>query len=206
LLVYIYATGIKEGPLFPNHAKLSEIGMEESRFDGIVKQDEVIGYETYQNRYKHLCNTIINRESRFGSHSNRKTGYLLAVWGGGHIEAIMSSARHKTLKNAQKYKRDAEYMLHVARGNDLDIDSILPKWRPVLVEDVQMGRGLNLTLAQNMRPLLNLSTKYLEEVVKIPLGSSLIQILQMALSFKNPSRPETLFVTRSKPYRLMFKT
>jgi len=45
----------------------------------------------------------------------RKTGYLLAIWGGGSVENIMLSARHSTVESAQRYYQDAGSLLQVAK-------------------------------------------------------------------------------------------
>ena len=37
----------------------------------------------FQDRFKGICNKILDRDGPFGTHSCRKTAYLLAVWGGG---------------------------------------------------------------------------------------------------------------------------
>jgi hypothetical protein len=79
---------------------------------------------------------------KFGSHSMRKTAYLMAVWGNGKFEVIMKSARHKDVFTAQKYARDAKHVLNVAKANGLNVESALP-WKAVLVESPQIFRGLN---------------------------------------------------------------
>ena len=41
-----------------------------------------------------VVRSVISRPGPWGTHSLRKTGYMLAVWGGGNVAQIMLSARH----------------------------------------------------------------------------------------------------------------
>jgi hypothetical protein len=86
-------------------------------------------YEEYQSKYKDVCQKVIGktRDGPFGSHLNRKTAYLLAVWGGGADIDMFASARHKTVSNAAKYKRDAQFLLTMAEKNGLTSTTTEPE-------------------------------------------------------------------------------
>src|SRR5690349_17512254 len=71
--------------------------------------------QTSHSRLKRLCNSTIDRAGPWGTHSLRKTGYLVALWGGGVVEQLMLSARHSTIKSASRYYQDAETLLAMAR-------------------------------------------------------------------------------------------
>jgi hypothetical protein len=55
------------------------------------------------------------RRGPWGTHTMRKTGYLVAIWGGGTVENIMLSARHATVDSAKRYYQDAGSLLQMAR-------------------------------------------------------------------------------------------
>lgn len=125
LLAYVYLSGVNDGFLFPGN------------------DNGHISYDQYQSEFQSVCEMLIERLGPFGTHSGRKTAYLFAVWGGGADSDIMLSARHKTVSNAMKYKKDATYLLHLANANDLNFASIISKWRSIFVANVQMGRKVN---------------------------------------------------------------
>eukprot|EP00474_Spongospora_subterranea_P008091 CRZ08549.1 hypothetical protein [Spongospora subterranea] len=75
----------------------------------------IMEYNRFNHSLKTLFRTVIGRRGPWGTHTLRKTGYLMAIWGGGQIEQIMLSARHKTLASAQKYFQDAAALLHLAK-------------------------------------------------------------------------------------------
>ena len=71
--------------------------------------------DDFFNRFKKLIGRVLGRKGVFGTHTLRKTGYLLAIWGGGLVEHIMLSARHSTISSAQKYYQDAAALLQMAK-------------------------------------------------------------------------------------------
>jgi hypothetical protein len=64
---------------------------------------------------KKIIMSVVGRNGPWGTHTLRKTGYLLAIWGKGELEQIMLSARHKTITSAQKYYQDAASLLEMAK-------------------------------------------------------------------------------------------
>lgn len=62
-----------------------------------------------------IGDVIKERAGPWGTHTLRKTGYLLAIWGGGSVEQIMLSERHKTMSRASKYHQDAATLLEMAK-------------------------------------------------------------------------------------------
>ena len=103
-------------------------------------QPDMIPYAEYQSHYKEIIHKVIGNmhPGPFGSHSNRKTAYLMAVWGGGEESDIMKSAHHSSLNNAMMYKRDAMYLLKVSQHNGLKPETIVPEWKLIYCEDVQL--------------------------------------------------------------------
>jgi hypothetical protein len=80
--------------------------MDSSNTDFDVKTS--ISYAMYHKKFQKACIDCLNhKQSKFGSHTSRKTFYLFGRWFGANLEALSRDARHKTLKNAQRYSRDA---------------------------------------------------------------------------------------------------
>jgi hypothetical protein len=96
---------VGNGFIFPSKKELLRLqDPENSNF--CVEQS--ISYSTYEKKFKAMCTSLLTRKgSKFGSHTARKTFYLFGTWLKGNMEILMRDARHKTLKNAQTYARDA---------------------------------------------------------------------------------------------------
>jgi hypothetical protein len=102
LLTYVHLAGIKEGELlFPN----------------LDKRDSPIPYSTFNDRLKRLFPKVTGRHGPWGTHSLRKTAYLLATWCGASDLELMASARHKSHDVSLEYKKDACTLLEIARNN-----------------------------------------------------------------------------------------
>lgn len=75
-------------------------------------------YDSSNFRVKKTIMTVMGKNGRkgpWGTHTMRKTGYLLAIWGGGSVENIMLSARHSTVESAEHYYQDAGSLLQMAK-------------------------------------------------------------------------------------------
>jgi hypothetical protein len=95
LLAHLRLSGIISGPMFRNKTN-----------------DEPISFHSFLRVLK-SCAKFCNRSGlKFGTHTCRKTGYLLALFGGGDLQCVMQSARHVKRKTAMKYKQDALTMIH----------------------------------------------------------------------------------------------
>jgi integrase len=145
LLLWIKLSGIKSGFLFPP--------------SDIVRVADIthpMGYDQFLGIMKDLITTKLDREgpnSIFGTHVLRKTGYLFAIWGvikmqaGGlrgeafpllFLAAIMKSARHKSIRNAQTYAKDS-FSLHnwvsiANEGTNMDRADDVSVWKDIHIE------------------------------------------------------------------------
>lgn len=108
LLIFIFMTKHSEGYLFPSIEELSN-----PPSDRIFTS--TFQYASFLSQIQNLFKTLLKRDGPFGTHTLRKTAYLLAVWGGGADMEIMQSARHKTYQNSVKYKLDANALLEITR-------------------------------------------------------------------------------------------
>ncbi|KAI9339167.1 hypothetical protein DFJ73DRAFT_961925 [Zopfochytrium polystomum] len=79
LLLYIHLSGLKSGYLFPS----AEFWKQPDRGSHCSHEDKLT-YSSFQQYFQQLCEAVIKRDGKFGSHSIRKTGYVLAIWGGGN--------------------------------------------------------------------------------------------------------------------------
>jgi hypothetical protein len=159
LLSWISLTKIRSGYLFPSFSFLCEkIG--NSDWNGSVYDiSDVISYSTFLDRFKKLCKSLLDRDGPFGTHTCRKTAYLLGAWGGGGDLELMQAARHKTLANAVKYKKDALFLLNIAKSSGNDVAIGTPVWRPLFCENYQLARSVNAN-ARNFIGLHDMATKY----------------------------------------------
>ena len=167
LLAYIYLADIKNGFLYP--------GSDQGH----------ISYDQYQSEFQSVCEMIIGRSGPFGTHSGRKTAYLFAVWGGGSDADIMLSARHKTVTNAMKYKRDASYLLHLAQANDLNFASIVSKWRSIFVANVQMGRKVTKIESREIESLSEFAVNFVYKLCRCH-GCGVLYTLEVIIEFDKP--------------------
>jgi len=134
---------------FPHYNFLCSTILKDSSWNGICS--EHISYNDVLAGWKNICSTVLDREGRFGAHSGRKTGYLFGIWGGAQDSDLMLSARHKTLKNALAYKRDAAFLLALARENNSDLTLCTPKWRSLYCEHYQLAMELNRASRVNVK-------------------------------------------------------
>ena len=144
-LSWIHISGLKSGYLFPSpHSLLTMVG-------GVGSQP--FDYDVFQRYFVDLCYTLIKRDGIFGSHSLRKTAYLLAVWGGGSDTDIMLAARHSTEKDAAKYKQDASTLLELQRRKGLSQGAI-SRWQPIRIIKFHLAQiegEMSIGLGSNRR-------------------------------------------------------
>jgi len=126
LLAWLRLSGIEDGFFPPNYYFLSKTIVQNGEWDGTCL--DPISSTDVLSAWKNLCGTCLEREGEFSAHSGRKTEYLFGVWGGGQDTDLMLSARHKTIKNAIIYKRDASFLLSLACKNMNSLTLRTPKW------------------------------------------------------------------------------
>ncbi|MGH3054270.1 MAG: hypothetical protein ACRDL7_04745, partial [Gaiellaceae bacterium] len=125
LLTYCYLIQITGGYLFPSGPSLLA-----PPTDGIFEQP--INYKTFLKMFQDICKEVIKpAEGPWGTHTCRKTGYLLAVWGDASDVDLLYSARHKSAKTAAKYKKDCALLNHMANAHMFyEKVTTTPKWKP----------------------------------------------------------------------------
>ena len=144
LLVYLFLINYKKGYLFPAEEELYD-----PPADGHCNKD-VCPHSTFCEQFKKICHDALPKNQdgtpiRVGASTFRKTGYLLAAFGKGQWQDAMSSARHTSVKNAQKYFLDAASIFERHRLNGTHHNEI-GKFKGALVlsptnaRDVSAGR------------------------------------------------------------------
>ena len=124
--------------------------LEISRLDTCSPRSRICSREVGQTRshmlsnqswYKKICHLVIEKthDGLFGSHTNRKAMYLLAVWGGGDDADIFRSAHHKTISNATKYKCDTKFLPRRIKSCPK-----LSACKSVFCEDIQLAWSINI--------------------------------------------------------------
>jgi hypothetical protein len=180
LLSWMSLSKIKSGYLFPSF-NFIESKIKDPSWNGAVEdKNDVINYSVFLDRLKKLCKQLLGKNrGRFGTHSCRKTGYLLGAWGGGSDGELMSAARHKTLANAMKYKKDALFVLELAKSSsNEDISLGTPVWRPQYCENFQLARSVNRNI-DNFASLHILAENF-KGMAEIKLGRKICTPLDFA--------------------------
>lgn len=70
---------------------------------------------------------------KWGSHSIRKTGFLLATWGGAGDTDVASSARCKVLETVSNYRENCKTLEEYARARGYRFSHLVDVWRPCRV-------------------------------------------------------------------------
>ncbi|KAH9098087.1 hypothetical protein LEN26_016708, partial [Aphanomyces euteiches] len=141
----------------------------------------------FQDRFKAICNKLLDRDGPFGTHSCRKTAYLLAVWGGGEESDMMLSARHRSVSQAVKYKRDALFTLNVAKKNDRNLTQVVPTWKSIVCLDLQMGRAINTKGSLAYKPLNDLAEYFVDHLCGCHGQTNVLRVVQSVMNFNKPT-------------------
>ena len=128
-----------------------------------------ISYCWFMDRFKKVVTDVINRDDKFGTHTMRKTFYLISVWSGAEEGDLFKSARHANHKHAMTYKKDSMALLHIMESNLLSTDGMKSVWRSPFVEQVQLARALNTRHAIHVKNLTAIARHLIETVCGINL-------------------------------------
>jgi hypothetical protein len=127
LLIYLAMAKITSGYLFPN----------------LAKRQERLTYGAFLKYIKKKLLHILIARVTITTHVFRKTGYLFGCWGGGALEELMESARHKTAKVAMGYFKDARTLKTFHEAENV-AENAVPKWKACIIiqrENVSLIRG-----------------------------------------------------------------
>ena len=91
----------------------------------------------------------------------------------------MQSARHRSVKNAIRYRRDASYLLNVARTRAQNLMNVTPEWNLVFCADVHLARSLHETKSFN---LLNFIPKFSQRISLIDIADEILKVKEVPMS------------------------
>lgn len=192
LLVYVYLSGIKTGPLFPketldNPKRLAEIGKGNGK--GSAKKNTK-AYSTLLSAIKSLFYDIgqVPRSWKIGLHSARKTAYIFAIFGGGSNDDISKGARHKSDRNAQSYRQDVRTIKALRELSDSQLNNKVPKWRSNFLTQETVDQKVTSFIGHNELTLVDLAKKFVEEDlgIKDPKLHYPAFLIEKAINYKGP--------------------
>jgi hypothetical protein len=166
LLAWLGMTKISSGFFFPSKNRLQYI-KQNSNEKHDIKESDRISYQVFLNRIKKIC-TELDFQGRWGCQTGRKTGYLFGTWAGASDTDLMQSARHRSVSNAMKYKRDASFLISLAEANGNDLSSIVPKWRNLYTESNQLAIDMNATNRPNFVGINGLARTFISHHLRLP--------------------------------------
>lgn len=192
LLAYVHYFKIKAGHLFPSLEELKEPPANGNYVTYIKYQD-------LQKRMQDLFKSVTGRDGPFGTHTIRKTAYLLAMWGfssndpgpnqGMNFPLIMSSARHSDAGSALRYCQDALALKETAIRNGLDVARVVSPWRAVKCENPKMHLTMNRS---SLKTSLYLKAKEFVKVI-CQLGSfaegyapTILDVVECVMKYRQP--------------------
>ncbi|KAI8830560.1 hypothetical protein BJ741DRAFT_619847, partial [Chytriomyces cf. hyalinus JEL632] len=186
------------GYLFPSRNELDRIV--EARKDDPscrIHCKEGISYETVLSRIKSTCAiSIPYRSGPFGTHTMRKTGYLLSYWGGGEDSDMFKCTRHKSAAMGAHYKRDALSLMavvNVRNGNEGAL--VAPKFRPIFVQDLQLMRSVNRAHDLGIpadKSICSVAIKFINHDCKVAMDNPVVMPIYISNAILNASRTKTL--------------
>jgi hypothetical protein len=120
LLVWLHVSGIDTGSIFPDIRDLENPHLREHS-----KMDHA-KYVSWLASVVRNCRN--SHDLKIGTHTLRRTAYLLAVLGGASFQDVMRNARHRDEESAKKYYTDAQQTLQRLRDNIL-LSQQQPTWK-----------------------------------------------------------------------------
>jgi hypothetical protein len=148
--VYLFLTGIKGGYLFPDDAELNNMPA-----DGICRTK--LSKKKLMGRLPTLFFDVLKKaDMKLETHTFCNTAYLLSVWGLGEISDIMFSARHKSLGEAENYRKDALGLLETAMIHNDPMECV-SCWRSIRRENDTNHKSLNVPSIPYQKPLVELA-------------------------------------------------
>jgi hypothetical protein len=207
LLIWIAATGIKGGRLFPSLAQL------EAKVD---VPTENYSYDSVLEDFKYLCGVVLGKDLSSpegkkliaGTHMLRKTAFLVAYWGKsnhpnwrGQLEAmdeasILLDARHKDTCSTMTYLGDSATLKALLdRINANDVTQKVGRYNPIYVKTVDSFAALSrsngdLSHKLNDKNLSELADWYVFFILRIDPENfrnhafSIAQIFDCAMQYK----------------------
>ncbi|KAH9152508.1 hypothetical protein AeRB84_005073 [Aphanomyces euteiches] len=100
---------------------------------------------------------------------------------------MMLSARHRSVSQAVKYKRDALFTLNVAKKHDRNLTQVVPTWKSIVCLDLQMGRAINTKGSLAYKPLNDLAEYFVDHLCGCHGQTNVIRVVQSVMNFNKPT-------------------
>jgi len=207
LLVYLRASNIKSGYIFPKWKHLSEYiykGIGSGHFDSHIT------YGNWLNRTRMVLGLILpdafnGQKITLGTHTLRKTGYLFAVWGVTmmvHLADkekpisdimyanILMSARHRSIKNAATYMLDNSTLYGMVKEERFQHLQKVGPWQPIHITTPFMAASVTIHSAVFQQDLPEMAIFFFEKELQLPLSASSIIALQRSCNKEVESDPK----------------
>ena len=101
----------------------------------------------------------------FGTHTCKKTTYMIAIMNGASQLTAMHSHRHTTFSSAIRYWKDCETLFEMLKLNK-KLLSIKPTWKSFRIDQVDTAR--RTVEPSRFKSLLEIATFFMERTVKFP--------------------------------------
>uniref|UniRef100_A0A7S4D944 Uncharacterized protein n=1 Tax=Heterosigma akashiwo TaxID=2829 RepID=A0A7S4D944_HETAK len=122
LLSYLGLWGITSGYLWPDAAQ------EPPRSNPRGVYSSYVLYEPFLEEIRIMAEAVWGTAEGVGTHTMRKTAYIIAVYRGGKLELIKIAARHKNIKSAERYYRAAQGQFEMDKAANESSFTNLSAW------------------------------------------------------------------------------
>jgi hypothetical protein len=95
----------------------------------------------------------------------------------------MASGRHKSTKNAMKYKRDSAFLMEYAKEWGVDIELTTPKFKSLFLNNNQMAMSLSASKKPEYINLATLSLMFIEKHLRLRKITPLIELCDAISNF-----------------------
>lgn len=200
IMLWLKVSGIKSGFLFPTRQALAT---------GDISPQDHLSYDAFLYELKCLYHNVLSlsthETSIVGTHTLRKTGYLMAVWGTfirnrdtekgkskeiGAIEsmAILLSARHsKSSNSANFYIQDCVSMWHLmmSKKNQRERNRVSPFLEINIARNAENFHQLNEESKPFQLPIVDQAHHYIDNIVRIanPQSKTISEMAELVRKF-----------------------
>ena len=189
ILVHLYHFQIKAGYLFPSQEELVRLRGDHS--DHVARQH--IGEGQFLTSMTTLCYALFGRNYEmgdepadgeedmsldtngiprpkllpriFGTHTCKKTTYMIAIMNKASQITAMHSHRHTTVSSAIRYWKDCETLFEMLKLNK-KLPFVKPIWKSFRIDQVDTAR--RTVEPSRFQSVLELATFFMERTVKFP--------------------------------------
>lgn len=160
LLGYIYLAGLKSGYVFPRSHLLGSI-------DHATELQHKQMSATYLNDCKDVFERVTGNYDIYGTHTGRKTYYLLGVLGGADTIVLKQGARHKQDSTVETYLQDAVTIKEMIDAQGMMSQCEVSKWKSIFCKsETNVSKVAKHSLQVNMS-LDEVASTFIEQTCKI---------------------------------------